>query len=81
MAPAGAGDGPAIGELRVAPTDFRRVRPSFAESLRALRNGVDGTQMAPWTGRLNDAELVAVAHHVRRYFEGDSRSRGRRTGQ
>jgi cytochrome c oxidase cbb3-type subunit 2 len=65
----GGGDGPAIDELRVLPTNFRRVRPSLAESLRALRSGVDGTQMAPWTDRLNDAELVAVAHVVRTFFE------------
>ena len=65
----GGGDGPAIDELRVLPTNFRRVRPSLAESLRALRNGVDGTQMAPWTDRLNDAELVAVAHVVRTFFD------------
>jgi cbb3-type cytochrome oxidase cytochrome c subunit/mono/diheme cytochrome c family protein len=69
--PSGAGDGPALAELRVAPTSFRRVRPSLAESLRALRNGVDGTQMAPWTDRLNDAELVAVAYHVRGLFDVD----------
>jgi mono/diheme cytochrome c family protein len=69
--PAGGADGPAIAELRVAPTNFRRVRPSLAESLRALRSGVDGTQMAPWTDRLSDAELVAVAYHVRGLFEAD----------
>jgi cbb3-type cytochrome oxidase cytochrome c subunit/cytochrome c2 len=68
----GAGDGPAVVELRIAPTDFRRVRPSLAESLRALRNGVDGTQMAPWTDRLNEAEIVAVAHYVRRFFTPDT---------
>jgi len=68
----GAGDGPAVGELRIAPTNFRQVRPSVAESLRALRNGVDGTQMAPWTDRLNEAEIVGVAHYVRRFFTPDS---------
>jgi cytochrome c oxidase cbb3-type subunit 2 len=72
----GGGDGPAIAELRVEPTNFRQVRPSLAESLRALREGVPGTQMAPWTGRLNDAELVAVAHHVRRYYEDTAAAAG-----
>jgi cytochrome c oxidase cbb3-type subunit II len=70
--PTGGGDGSAIAELRVAPTNFRRVRPSLAESLRALRNGVDGTQMAPWTDRLSDADLVAVAHFVRGLFQRDA---------
>jgi mono/diheme cytochrome c family protein len=73
---AGGGDGPAIAELRVAPTNFRSVRPSLAESLRALRTGVDGTQMAPWTDRLSDAELVAVAYHVRSLFQGDRSAGG-----
>ena len=59
-----------MGELAVAPADFRGERPSLAESLRALRNGVEGTQMAPWTGRLSEAELSAVAYYVRSFFQG-----------
>ena len=66
----GAGDGSAVGELRIVPADFRGSRPSLAESLRALRNGVDGTPMAPWTGRLSEAELSAVAYYVRGFFQG-----------
>ena len=66
----GAGDGSAVGELRIVPADFRGARPGFAESLRAVRNGVEGTQMAPWTGRLNEAELSAVAYYVRGFFQG-----------
>jgi mono/diheme cytochrome c family protein len=66
----GGGDGSAVGELRIVPADFRGSRPSLAESLRALRNGVEGTQMAPWTERLSEAELSAVAYYVRGFFEG-----------
>jgi mono/diheme cytochrome c family protein len=69
---AGAGDGPAAAELPMAPTNFRRQRPSLDRSLRVLRNGVEGSPMAPWTSRLSDAELIAVAHHVRGFFEGAS---------
>jgi cytochrome c oxidase cbb3-type subunit II len=65
----GDGNGSAVGELRIPPTNFRGVRPSIAESLRALRNGVEGTQMAPWTGRLNEAELSAVAYYVRGFYQ------------
>jgi cbb3-type cytochrome oxidase cytochrome c subunit len=65
----GDGRGPAAAELLMAPTNFRQQRPSLDQSLRALRNGVDGTQMAPWTSRLDAAEILAVAHHVRGYFE------------
>lgn len=66
----GAGDGSAVSELRVAPADFRGARPTVAESLRALRNGVEGTKMGPWTGRLNEAELSAVAYYVRSFYQG-----------
>jgi len=66
----GGGDGSAVAELAVPPADFRGGRPSAAESLRALRNGVEGTKMAPWTGRLNEAELTAVAYYVRSFFQG-----------
>lgn len=66
----GAGDGSAVSELSVAPADFRGARPTVAQSLRALRNGVEGTKMAPWTGRLNEAELSAVAYYVRGFYQG-----------
>ena len=72
----GDGKGWAAAELTMAPTNFRAQRPSLDQSLRALRNGVDGTPMAPWTSRLDAAEILAVAHHVRGFFEeapGDRR--------
>jgi mono/diheme cytochrome c family protein len=67
----GDGRGTAASELRVVPTDFRAQRPSLSIALRALTLGVEGTQMAPWTDRLNDAELLAVAHYVRSLFQSD----------
>jgi len=65
----GDGNGTAVAELTIVPTDFRGQRPSLAESLRALRNGVEGTPMAPWTGRLSEPELSAVAYYVRGFFQ------------
>jgi cbb3-type cytochrome oxidase cytochrome c subunit len=65
----GAGDGSAISELRVVPTNFAAERPSLSESLRALRNGVEGTPMAPWSGKLSEAELSAVAYYVRGFYQ------------
>jgi cbb3-type cytochrome oxidase cytochrome c subunit/cytochrome c553 len=74
----GAGDGSAVRELAVMPTDFRGERPSIAASLRALRSGVEGTPMAPWTGRLSEPELSAVAYYVRGFYQGgDSAGSGR----
>lgn len=68
----GRGDGSAAAELTVAPTSFREQRPSVSQSLRALRDGIEGTRMASWTGRLSDAEIVAVANYVRGFFEQDT---------
>ena len=67
----GRGNGPAAGELAIAPTDFRAQRPTMDRSLRALRDGIRGTRMASWTGRLNESEIVAVAAYVRSFFESD----------
>jgi mono/diheme cytochrome c family protein len=66
----GAGDGFAANQFPIAPTNFRVQRPSLAASLRALRNGIDGTPMAPWSNELSEAELSAVAYFVRGFFEG-----------
>ena len=67
----GAGDGPATAKLGMAPTDFRRQRLNLAAGVRVLREGVHGTPMAPWTDRLDDAERLAAAHHVRGFYAGD----------
>jgi mono/diheme cytochrome c family protein len=69
---AGGGDGFAASALPVAPTNFRRQRPSLAAALNALGNGIDGTSMAPWTPRLDAAELLAVAHYLRSFYEPDA---------
>jgi cytochrome c oxidase cbb3-type subunit 2 len=68
----GAGDGSAAGQFPVAPTNFRAQRPSLAASLRALRNGVEGTPMAPWSSELSEAELSAAAYFVRGFFQGNN---------
>jgi cytochrome c oxidase cbb3-type subunit II len=67
----GRGDGSAAGEFTIAPTNFRIQRPSMNSSLRAMREGVRGTRMASWTGRLSESEIVAVAAYVRSLYEGD----------
>lgn len=64
----GDGKGSAAAELRMAPNDFTTGRPTAAESLRALRNGVSGTPMAPWNTKLSEAELTAVAYYVRGFY-------------
>jgi len=65
----GAGDGPAGKEISMLPANFVTGRPSVAESLRALREGVEGTPMAPWNRKLSEAELSAVAYYVRSFYK------------
>ncbi|MCB1665021.1 MAG: cbb3-type cytochrome c oxidase subunit I [Pseudomonadales bacterium] len=68
----GAGNGFAAAQLPIAPTDFRGVRASLDERVRILRNGVAGTSMAPWTDRLDDNEITAVAHYIGTFFQPDN---------
>ncbi len=72
----GGGDGFAANDFPITPSDFRGERPSYAESVRILKNGVEGTSMAPWTDRLDDEEILAVAHYVRQFFAGGDNPTG-----
>jgi mono/diheme cytochrome c family protein len=66
----GDGRGPASTALAIAPTDFTLQRPTLANALATLRGGIPGTPMAPWTSRLTNAELIAVAQYVRNLYTG-----------
>jgi high-affinity iron transporter len=68
--PRGDGNGSAAGQLIVPPASFRSQRPSVAHAIEVLRNGIEGTPMAPWTSRLTNAELLAVADYVRGFYAG-----------
>ncbi len=72
----GGGDGSAANDFPITPSDFRGERVHYSESVRILRNGVDGTSMAPWTDRLDDEEILAVAHYVRQFFEAGNNGTG-----
>jgi cbb3-type cytochrome oxidase cytochrome c subunit len=64
----GAGNGPAATRFPIASTNFRTQRASYEVCLRAIRDGVEGTPMAPWTSQLSDAEIDAVARYVQGFF-------------
>jgi cbb3-type cytochrome oxidase cytochrome c subunit/cytochrome c2 len=68
----GAGDGSAVSELKMVPANFVATRPDLAVSLRAVRNGVEGTPMAPWAIKLSEAELSAVAYYVRGFYRANN---------
>lgn len=65
----GAGDGPASNRFAVSASNFRTGRPAFETSLRAVREGVEGTAMAPWAPRLSNDDMRAVAEFVRGFFQ------------
>jgi cytochrome c oxidase cbb3-type subunit 2 len=64
----GVGNGSAADQFAIAPANFRTQRPTILAALRALRNGVEGSQMAPWSGKLSEGELSAVAYFVRGFY-------------
>ena len=72
----GAGDGFAANDFPVTPSDFSGERVSHIEATRILRNGVTGTAMAPWTDRLNEPQIISVAHYVRSLFVSEDNRRG-----
>lgn len=65
----GAGDGPAGNEFAISPTSFRAQRLNLEATIRTLRDGVQGTPMAPYAGRLSEAEIDAVARYAREFFQ------------
>ena len=65
------GNGFAIDQLVIKPSDFTSKRPSTTEALRVLTNGTEGTSMAPWTDRLDRNEMFAVIAYLRQFFEND----------
>ena len=83
----GAGDGTASGQFPISPTNFRAQRPTIARSLRVLRDGIEGTPMAPWSrelpeaGRLSSESRWTVGGRLhgrdvgRSSLEGEPRSR------
>jgi mono/diheme cytochrome c family protein len=68
----GDGRGTAADALAIAPADFTQQRPTLARSIDVLRRGIAGTPMVPWTSRLSEAEVVAVAQFVRTFYAGEN---------
>ncbi len=68
----GEGNGFAADDLPIPimPSDFTRELLSEEATLRVLRQGVEGTSMAPWGDRLSDQEIEEVAAYVRSLFQG-----------
>ena len=64
----GTGNGFAAASFRITAVDFTRRRPTFERGLQALRDGIEGTPMAPWTDRLSEDEMRTVVLYVRSLY-------------
>lgn len=66
----GKGDGPVGAALKPKPRNFADAKWKFGDDLasviKTINNGSTGTGMAPYKGVLTDAEIKAVAEHVRK---------------
>jgi mono/diheme cytochrome c family protein len=58
----------------VAAADFSTRRPTPAQGLKVLREGVAGTPMAPWADRLSEEQMRAVVLHLRGFFAAGKRA-------
>lgn len=66
----GKGDGPVGAALKPKPRNFSDAQWKYGSDLatviKTISNGSPGTGMAPYKGVLTDAEIQAVAEHVRK---------------
>ncbi len=65
----GAGDGPAASHFPIESTNFRTQRAAADHTERAIRDGIEGTPMAPYGTRLSEVQIAAVAQYVRGLFQ------------
>ena len=66
--PDGRGNGPAAAILAPAPTNFNQVRPTTAHAELALGEGIRGSAMPRWRGKLTPGEQKILAQYVRTFY-------------
>jgi cbb3-type cytochrome oxidase cytochrome c subunit/cytochrome c553 len=71
--PNGDGNGSAASSLPRPPTNFQNQKMSFFGVMGVLEQGIPGTMMAAWGGRLSREDMAAVAHHVRTFIDARDR--------
>jgi mono/diheme cytochrome c family protein len=64
----GGGDGVSAARLAPAPTNFREIQPTEAYAEAVLANGIRGTAMPRWTGKLSADERRSLAQYVRTLY-------------
>jgi cytochrome c oxidase cbb3-type subunit I/II len=64
----GSGNGPSALILFPRPTNFHELRPTTAQAETALAEGIRGTAMPRWGGKLMSDEQKLMARYVRTFF-------------
>jgi len=64
----GEGNGRSASSLAPAPISFRDIRPTQAYAEQVLGEGVPGTAMPPWKGKLSTADRRLLASYVRTLY-------------
>jgi cytochrome c oxidase cbb3-type subunit I/II len=66
----GGGDGPAAGALKPSPVNFHVRQPTEDRTRSVIENGIPGSSMPPWKGRLNKDERNLLARYVQSLYDG-----------
>jgi cytochrome c oxidase cbb3-type subunit I/II len=66
-----ADGGGSLTSLAPPATRFREVRPGLNRAESALAEGIPGTAMTSWRGKLSDADRQLLARFVRTLYQGD----------
>ena len=65
----GAGDGPAAGALKPSPANFHVRQPSAERAWAAIEQGIPGSSMPAWKGRLSDDERHVLVRYVQSLYD------------
>jgi mono/diheme cytochrome c family protein len=65
----GGGDGLAAGRYPIPSTNFRIQRIDYEPGVRAIRDGMQGTPMAPWGNQLSATEVDALMRYIQGMYQ------------
>lgn len=66
----GRGDGPAAGALKPSPVNFYVRRPSPERARTVIEQGIPGSSMPAWKGKLSGDERNLLARYVQSLYDG-----------
>jgi cbb3-type cytochrome c oxidase subunit I len=66
----GAGDGAAAGALKPSPVNFHVRQPSPERAWTVIAQGIPGSSMPAWQGRLSEEDRHLLVRYVQSLYEG-----------